>query len=52
MGSIEGDEIVCPLHGWRFHLKTGACSTVPQVTVKIFKLVADGGGFILESKTS
>ncbi len=48
MGSIEGDEIVCPLHGWRFHFKTGACSTVPQVTARIFKLAREGENFIVE----
>lgn len=48
IGSIEGDEVVCPLHGWRFHLKTGACSTVPQVTAKIFKLAAQGENYTVE----
>jgi nitrite reductase/ring-hydroxylating ferredoxin subunit len=48
MGSIEGDEVVCPLHGWRFHLKTGACSTVPPVTAKIFKLAQQGENYSVE----
>jgi 3-phenylpropionate/trans-cinnamate dioxygenase ferredoxin subunit len=26
MGWIEGYEIVCPLHGYKFHVNTGACS--------------------------
>jgi ferredoxin-nitrite reductase len=48
LGSIEGDEVVCPLHGWRFHLKTGACSTVPPVTAKIFNLAQQGENYIVE----
>ncbi len=48
MGSIEADEVVCPLHGWRFHLKTGACSTVPPVTAKIFKLAQQGENYSVE----
>ncbi len=29
-GWIEGDEVVCPLHYWRFRLADGACTNVPQ----------------------
>ena len=41
-GWIEGGEVVCPLHGYKFDLKTGACSTDPKLKVKVFKLVAQG----------
>ena len=44
-GWIEGDEAVCPLHGYKFHVKTGACSTDAKLKAKIFKLVAQGDGF-------
>ncbi len=47
-GWIEGGEVVCPLHGYKFDLKTGACSTDPKLKVKIFKLVAQGDQFTLE----
>lgn len=26
LGEIVGDEIICPLHQWRFNLKDGSCS--------------------------
>lgn len=26
LGDIKGNEIICPLHQWRFNFKTGACS--------------------------
>ena len=29
-GEIEGDEVVCTLHGWRFDCATGACITSPN----------------------
>jgi ferredoxin-nitrite reductase len=48
MGSIEGDEVVCPLHGWRFHLKTGACSMAPQVKAKVFRLAPKGEHYTVE----
>ncbi len=35
-GWIEGEKctVVCPLHGWEFDLKTGACLTVPSRPVR------------------
>ena len=47
-GWIEGGEVVCPLHRYKFDLKTGACSTDPKLRVKVFKLVAQGDQFSLE----
>ncbi|HXK30864.1 MAG TPA: Rieske 2Fe-2S domain-containing protein [Candidatus Binatia bacterium] len=47
-GWIDGGEVVCPLHGYKFDLKTGACSTDPKLKVKVFKLVAQGDQFSLE----
>lgn len=26
LGEIKGEEIICPLHQWRFNIKTGKCS--------------------------
>jgi nitrite reductase/ring-hydroxylating ferredoxin subunit len=39
---------VCPLHGYKFNLQTGACSTDPRLKVKVFKLVSQGDQFTLE----
>lgn len=41
-GWIEGGEVVCPLHGYKFDLRTGACSTDPKLKVKVFRLIAQG----------
>jgi nitrite reductase/ring-hydroxylating ferredoxin subunit len=30
MVEIEGDELVCPMHGWTFNPHTGACLNVPS----------------------
>ena len=51
-GWIEDGAVVCPLHGYKFALTTGACVTDSKLNAKIFKLVADGDGFVLESKPS
>lgn len=26
LGELKGDDIICPLHQWKFNFKTGACS--------------------------
>jgi UDP-MurNAc hydroxylase len=34
-GRIEGDELVCPVHGWRFSLLDGACArTGSQIAIE------------------
>jgi phenylpropionate dioxygenase-like ring-hydroxylating dioxygenase large terminal subunit len=30
LGTVEGDEIVCPYHGWRYR-SDGACTRIPQL---------------------
>jgi len=30
LGTVEGDEIVCPYHGWRYRFD-GACTRIPQL---------------------
>jgi len=47
-GWIEGGEVVCPLHGYKFDLKTGACSTDPKLRVKVFKLVGQDDEYRIE----
>src|SRR5216684_2773933 len=48
-GVIEADEVICPLHGYRFNLKTGACSTDPRLPAKTFPVVAEDGGFTVDA---
>jgi len=37
-GTIEGSEVVCPGHGYRFNLRTGACSTTPDLCARAYKV--------------
>jgi UDP-MurNAc hydroxylase len=34
-GEIDGDQLVCTLHGWRFDLETGACVTASDRKLRI-----------------
>jgi ferredoxin-nitrite reductase len=47
-GWLEGDQAVCPLHGYRFDLDTGACSNDANLRAKIFSLIRDGEGFKID----
>lgn len=34
-GEIDGDELVCTLHGWRFDCATGRCLNAEERTLRI-----------------
>lgn len=34
-GEIDGDELVCTLHGWRFECTTGRCLTATERSIRI-----------------
>jgi len=44
-GVLDGDEVLCPLHNFRFNITTGACATDPILRVKTFSVVPHAGGF-------
>ncbi len=48
-GELEGDEVVCPLHGHRFNVKTGACSTDPALRATTFPVTPHAGGLTVET---
>ena len=42
-GPLEGRTVVCPWHGWRFDLTTGACDMNPKVCLDRYPVrVRDG----------
>lgn len=47
-GVVDGEEVICPLHAYRFHLKTGACPTDPTLKARTFRLIPQGDGFTVE----
>ena len=47
-GEIDGDEVVCPRHGARFDIKTGAARCMPAVTpVESYPVKVEGGDLYL-----
>ena len=47
-GWIEKGAVVCPLHGYKFDLTSGACATNAKLKAKIFKLAAQGDNYTVE----
>ena len=47
-GWLEGDIVVCPLHGWEFDLRSGACMTIPGERVPRWVATVEGDGVYLE----
>jgi ferredoxin-nitrite reductase len=47
-GALEGEEVVCPLHGYKFNIRTGTCSTERRLRAKTFQVILEDEGFKLE----
>lgn len=42
-GTLEGEDIVCPWHSWRFNVKTGVSPVNPAAKVKTYDLKIESG---------
>ena len=47
-GWAEGEIVVCPLHGWEFDMRSGACMTVPGENVPRYVATVEDGAIYLE----
>jgi nitrite reductase/ring-hydroxylating ferredoxin subunit len=46
-GRLAGELVTCPLHGWEFNARTGACTTVPGESVPRFPVRVDGDTIVV-----
>ena len=42
-GVMDGENIICPWHSWRYNVKTGASPSNPSVSVKTYPVKIDNG---------
>jgi NAD(P)H-dependent nitrite reductase small subunit len=42
-GSLEGDIVSCPWHGWQYDIKTGKCKNIPGAKVPGYKVKVEAG---------
>jgi len=48
-GELDGGVVICPLHGWRFDVVTGACLTQPHCRkLTLFPTVVEDGRVMVE----
>jgi nitrite reductase/ring-hydroxylating ferredoxin subunit len=41
-GRLDGDEITCPCHDWRFNIRTGQFVDAPELRLPTFAVRLDG----------
>lgn len=46
-GSLEGDVITCPLHGWRFNVKNGINAVMPNIKVPCYQVKVEGQNILV-----
>ena len=49
-GVLDGEEVICPLHNYRYNVKTGACSTVPHLKAKTYRVAVQGETFQIDQE--
>lgn len=47
-GVIEGLRVLCPWHGYDFHLKTGACEQEPDLRLLTYPVKVQGEHILIE----
>jgi len=47
-GFVDGEIVTCPLHGWEFDLRSGACMTVPGESSPRYAVMVEAGAIFLE----
>ena len=47
-GTIEGNKIVCPWHGWQWDPKTGEATHNPNAKVAVYPVKIENGSVMIE----
>ncbi len=47
-GSLDGNTVTCPWHGWKYDVKTGVCAVQASIKVQSFKTKVDGDKVLVE----
>jgi len=51
-GWLEGGTVICPLHRWKFDVRSGHCLTVPAKSVRHHRSRVDADGMIWVDATA
>ena len=47
-GTIEGDKLVCPWHGWQWDPKTGEAADNPAAKVAVYEIKIENGDVMVD----
>jgi nitrite reductase (NADH) small subunit len=47
-GELEGDMVVCPWHQWKYSIKTGNNTAMPNIKIDTFKVKIEGDSVLIE----
>ena len=47
-GELEGDIVTCPLHGWKYDITSGQCTTNPNAKVTCYEVKVDGQDILVK----
>jgi nitrite reductase (NADH) small subunit len=47
-GDLDGTTVICPWHGWRWDVRTGANANNPAIAVACFPVTVDGGAVYVD----
>jgi nitrite reductase/ring-hydroxylating ferredoxin subunit len=48
-GTLEGDTVICPWHGFDFDLKSGDCLVDPELKVTVYPVKVEGQDIYVET---
>ena len=47
-GELEGENIVCPWHGWRYNIKTGVNAVMPNIKINTYNVKVENDEIMVE----
>jgi nitrite reductase (NADH) small subunit len=47
-GTLEGDKMVCPWHGWQWNTKTGEATHNPSAKVAVYPIYVEGEDLVVD----
>jgi len=47
-GTLSGPLVTCPWHGWKFDVRTGSFTVIPNLKVHTFKVKEENGEVMVE----
>jgi len=51
-GEVDGKIVICPWHGWRFDVTTGANEFNPSLAVEKYEVKVEGDDLWVETRTT